>query len=183
MYKQASLGIAKIAVLASLLFISNAAYAQDAPKKWQHGFGAHALRISDLPLSGLPRLNGYTVLLEYAPRREWDNWSLDVGIGRGLRDRRIIFNHVPSNTIKLDYEVIEVDAYGSISGLYKLTDRVSMGPAYTYYRYSLHGPNSNLRHTNTEVHFKLSVRGKKRKESFVILFGADSSSLGWRTYL
>ena len=183
MYHQASLSIAKIAALACFLFISNSAYAQDAPQKWQHGFGAHALRISGLPLSGLPTLNGYTVLLEYAPRREWDNWSLDLGIGKGLRDRRVIFNHAPSNTLKLDYEVIEVDAYGSISGLYKLTDRVSMGPAYTYYRYSLHGPNANLRHTNKELHFKLSVKSKNRKEAFVMFFGADSTSLGWRTYL
>ena len=182
MQHKASLSFAKIAVLASLLFVSNSAYAQDAPKKWQHGFGAHALRIPGVPASGVQSLNHLQVLLEYAPRREWNNWSLDVGIGKGIRSGPLTITFVPNTLEIVDYDV-EVDAYGSISGLYKLTDRVSIGPAYTYYRYSLHGPNVNFSQTNKEVHFKLSVQVKNRKEAAVVSFGADSIILGYRGYL
>ena len=182
MHNQTSLSIAKIAVLASLLFVSNSAYAQDAPKKWQHGFGAHALSIPGELTSGIPSRRHLGAVLEYAPRREWDNWRLDVGIGRGIRLRQPTINFAPNSVEIVDYDV-KVDAYGSIAVRYKLTDRVSIGAAYSAYRYSLHGHNLDFSQTNEGVHFKLSVKSKNRKEAFVILLGTDSSSLGWRTYL
>ena len=183
MYRQASLSIAKIAVLASLLFMSNAAYAQDLPNKWKHGWGIHSLTILDLPFPitdgrGFRSLEQSHWLIEYAPRRDWDTWSLDFGIGAGLNSLDYPATYRPTNTqFRLN---VQVDYFASVSALYKLSDKVSMGPAFTYYRYSSSGTYVDYSNTSDEVSLKMSVFGKNPQHAFVMYFGPESSTLGYR---
>ena len=183
MYRQASLSIAKVAVLASLLFISNSAYAQDLPKKWKHGWGIHSLRVLDFPVPvtsgrGFQTFEQYQWLIGYAPRRDWETWSLDLGIGAGLNSPSYPATYLPTNT-RTSFDV-QIDYYASVSPMYKLSNNVSMGPAFTYYKYTASGPYVNFNDTNDEVSLKISVFGKNPQHAFVMFFGPESSTLGYR---
>ena len=179
MHHKVSLSIAKITVLISLLFISNPAYAQEHQNGWKHGFGVHSVRYDSERQGLLQQSTSSALVIEYAPRRDWGKWSLILGIGTGISDDSFTITNVASNaTIRPN---LEVDYQASVAGLYRISNKFSLGPALLYNRATATFLGTTETQTDDEVGLALSFHSQNRKHAFEMYYGKDSTiSLGYR---
>lgn len=180
MHHTVSLSITKIALLTSLLFISNVAYAQEQQNGWKHGFGVHSLKINE-EQQGLHRSSAANQLLvEYVARIDWDKWSLYLGVGTGISSSSFDITNVASNArLRFDYNS---DYVANVAVFYRISSKFSLGPTISHYAYTVSGNGTNDSETETETGLALSVHSQNRKHAFEITLAEDSSTLGYRWF-
>ena len=187
--------MAKIAVLVSLLFMSNAAYAQDQQNGWKqgfgdgwkdafgdgwkHGFGVHSVRDPGERQGVLQQSDATGLLIEYVVRRDLDKWGLILGVGTGISDDSVSRTNVTNNvSVSLN---LEVDYHISVVGLYRISNNISLGPALFYSRATATFLGVSESRTEDEVGLALSFHSQNRKHAIEVFYGADSTtSLGYR---
>lgn len=178
MHNQASASITKIAVLASLLFISNAAYAQEGPKNWKHGFGIQHVEVSSGKAGAFSYSSSNLQAIEYAPRRDWINWSLQFSLGLGITDQDFSVGNV-YNSSTTSY-TSELDYYAGIALLRRVSSTLSLGPSYSHVSSTISGQYFNSSSSDGNFGFLLSIHGQDRKHAFEVNLAEEASTIGYR---
>ena len=181
MYKQASLSIAKIAVLASLLFISSTAYAHEEQAKvtgtWKHGLGIKQAAISSGNVGAFTYPGSNLTIFEYSPTYDFPKWSIQFNLGAGVildHDISRSDNITPASGLDFGF------GYSGITVLSKVNSRFSLGLSNLYTSTSIHTRDVQYSTSGSEWGFALSFHDQTRKHAFELSLGEDASTIGYR---
>lgn len=190
MHNQASLGIAKIAVLVSLLFMSQVAYAEDGQGEdakdfwqqgtWKHGFGIKHATIPSGKVGDFLYPGSNLQVFEYSPIRDFANWSMQFTLGSGV----IIDHDISggqnisslSSTAGLDFGY----SYFGLTVLTKVNSSFSLGLSNLSTTTTIFGRSVDYSTDGREWGFALSFHDQSRKHALEINLGEDTSTLGYR---
>ena len=176
---QASLSIAKIAVLASLLFISSTAYAQDRlPGTWKNGFAVKHVAIPSGQVGAFTYSSSSLQAIEYAPSREYGILTIQFSFGAGITDQDLSAGNVYNNA-SLSY-TSKLDSYWGLTVLSRVSSSLSLGLSNMYATTSRSGPNFYSRTNDSNWGFALSFHKPGRTHALEVSLGEDASTIGYR---
>ena len=184
MQHNASLSFAKIAVLASLLFVSNAAYAEDELLgTWQYGYGIKSAVVSAGSVGDFSYPSTNLAVVEIASIRDYADWSIQFSLGAAL-DRNIsgVYNNAslsPASVFYFGY------TYFGVTVLNEVSSSVSLGLSNMYTTTTIIDtailePNFYSRTSDSNWGFALSFHKPGQNHAFEVNLGEDASTIGYR---